>query len=55
MKVEDRDYRGILAIILVLAWITFLTLGRFEAANAVGPFAGSAVTWWFSRKRRRRR
>ncbi|MFN3621939.1 MAG: hypothetical protein ACK4TI_03525 [Nitrososphaerales archaeon] len=55
VKVEDKDYRGVLAIILTLAWITFLALGRCEAAAAIGPFAGSAVTWWFNRKRRRRR
>lgn len=54
MKIEDRDYRGILAFTLTLAWIIFLALGRSEAAAAVGPFAGGAVTWWFNQKRGRR-
>jgi len=55
VRVEEKDYRGILAIILVSAWIIFLALDRLDAASAIGPFAGGAAAWWFTRRRRGRR
>ena len=53
MKLEDRDYSGLIAVILITAWITFLALGKFQEASAVGPIAASAATYWLTKRRRR--
>ncbi len=47
------DYRGFLAILIILGLILALLLDKKEAALNLGPLAGSAVGWYFADRRRR--
>jgi len=48
--VGERDYRAFLALVLVFGLIALLWKGDYQAASVLGPLAGSAVAWYFSRK-----
>jgi hypothetical protein len=47
------DYRGVLAILIILGLILALLLDKKDAALNLGPLAGSAVGWYFADRRRR--
>ncbi|MEM3386292.1 MAG: hypothetical protein QXN08_01270 [Nitrososphaerales archaeon] len=49
----NTDYRGVLAILIILGLIISLLLDKNEAALNLGPLAGSAVGWYFADRRRR--
>lgn len=51
--VQERDYRAFLALALVSGLIALLWKGDYQAASVLGPLAGSAVAWYFSRKEKR--
>ncbi len=46
-QVTRSDFRGLLAIILVLAFIYVVCVGNYEAVTALGPLTGSAVGYYF--------
>ncbi len=49
-KVTQADFRGLLAVILVVAFIFVVFLGNYEAIGALGPLTGSAVGYYFHLK-----
>lgn len=53
VNIREVDYRGVLAILIVLAFVASLFTDNTTAQNALGPLAGAAVGWWFNEKRRR--
>ena len=46
-KVTQADYRGLLALILVIAFIYFASTTNTEAIAALGPLAGAATGYYF--------
>jgi putative Mn2+ efflux pump MntP len=42
----NSDYRGVIAIILVIAFVFSLFEDKV-AAMVLGPFAGVVITWYF--------
>ncbi|NWG09887.1 MAG: hypothetical protein HXX80_06260 [Nitrososphaerales archaeon] len=53
IAVGERDYRAFLALTLVGGLIALLWKGDYQAASVLGPLAGSAVAWYFSRKEKK--
>jgi len=54
VRFEERDYRGILALMIVAGFIIVLVKGDYQAASLIGPLAGLAVGWYFSSKSERK-
>ncbi|MCX8192000.1 MAG: hypothetical protein RMJ31_03880 [Nitrososphaerota archaeon] len=52
LRLSERDYRGILAFMLVIGLIILLMKGDLQGANVLGPLAGASIGWYFSRRRR---
>ncbi|HZW58268.1 MAG TPA: hypothetical protein VFF30_18410 [Nitrososphaerales archaeon] len=47
-SLTKADYRGLLALVLVLSFVYLaLTGGSCSAITALGPLTGSAVTYYF--------
>jgi uncharacterized membrane protein len=44
------DYRGLIALLLSVAFVTALFLGNIDGIAALGPLAGSAATYYFHEK-----
>lgn len=51
VSITDRDYRGIIAIILCVGLIVQVAMENLQGAAIVGTLAGAAVSWYFSEKR----
>lgn len=51
VSLTERDYRGIIAIILVLGLIIVIAMENLQGAAVIGTLAGSAVSFYFSEKR----
>ena len=51
---EERDYRGMAAVLLVGAYAGLLLLGRIAEAAAVGPWVGLIVEKYFRAGRKAR-
>ena len=47
----ERDYRGLISIILVLGLVMLLWKGDYQSASVLGPLAGTSVGWYFSKQR----
>ncbi len=45
----ERDYRGLISIILVLGMVILLWKGDYQSASVIGPLAGTSVGWYFSK------
>ena len=52
VKVSEKDYRAFLAVLLVVSFIAALFVDNEEAIAALGPLAGSAITWYFGKRRK---
>ncbi|MGB9622542.1 MAG: hypothetical protein ACPLY9_07125 [Nitrososphaerales archaeon] len=50
IEFSTRDYRAILAFILTIALIIMLFKQDYQASSILGPLAGSAIAWYFSKK-----
>jgi len=53
VKVGERDYAFLLALIVVIVFVALVALQRFEAAAVLGPFVGQAWDRYFKRKENR--
>jgi uncharacterized membrane protein len=49
LEFSTRDYRAFLAFILVIGLIILLLKQDYEASSIIGPLAGSAIAWYFSK------
>ena len=47
----ERDYRGLISILLVLGLVMLLWKGDYQSASVLGPLAGTSVGWYFSKQR----
>lgn len=52
LSITERDYRGIIAIILSIGLITTLTLGDQQDAAILATLTGSIISYYFSEKKR---
>ena len=50
--IGPRDYRAVLAFLLVAGYLYTLILASPVAIAGMGPLAGSAVTYYFHHRRR---
>lgn len=50
--VGEKDYRGFIALTLVVGLVAILYKGDAQAAAIIAPLAGSAVSWYFAKSKR---
>ncbi|MBI2184289.1 MAG: hypothetical protein HYU39_04935 [Thaumarchaeota archaeon] len=53
LRVTERDYRALIATLLVTGLLILLLKGDHQAASTIGPLAGSAIGWYFTGGRQR--